>query len=60
MTCNVTELRHHIAWFDEACNVFCVDSNGRRYEIVKLLDVKGSPVLEIKEALPEKPREVKR
>lgn len=49
MTCNVTELRHHINWFDELCDVFCVDDAERRYEIVKLLDVDGGPVLQIKE-----------
>lgn len=51
MTCNVTELQHHIGWFEDTCEVFCVDQHGRRYEIVKLLDVHGSPVLEIKEVL---------
>lgn len=49
MTCNVTELHHHIGWFDDTLEVFCVDDSGRRYEIVKLLDVDGSPVLQIRE-----------
>lgn len=49
MTCNATELLHYIGWFDDAREVFCVDQSGRRYEIVKLLDEQGSPVLEIKE-----------
>lgn len=49
MTCNATELLHHIGWFEDTREVFCIDQQGRRYEIVKLLDVQGSPVLEIKE-----------
>ena len=49
MTCNVCELRHHIAWFDETCDVFAVDDAGRRYEIYKMLDVQGAPVLRIRE-----------
>lgn len=48
-TCNVCELRHHIAWFDEERIVFAVDESGRRYEITKLLDVDESPVLQIRE-----------
>ena len=46
-TCNVTELHHHIGWFDDTLEVFCVDAEGRRYEIVALLDEGGSPVLKI-------------
>lgn len=50
MTCNVTELQHHIGWFDNAREVICVDDSGKRYEIVELLDVDQSPVLKIREA----------
>jgi hypothetical protein len=49
VTCNVTELRHHISWFDELREVFAVDDNGKRYEIYKLLDVDAAPVLKIRE-----------
>lgn len=49
MTCNVCELRHHIAWFDETKDVVAVDDAGRRYEIYKLEDVQESPVLRIRE-----------
>ena len=31
MTCNVTELHHHIGWFEDTIEVFCVDGFGRRY-----------------------------
>jgi hypothetical protein len=47
MTCNVTELHHHIGWFEDTLEVFCIDAEGRRYEIVALLDEGGSPVLKI-------------
>ena len=50
MTCNVTELQHHIGWFDDPREVICVDDSGKRYEIVELLDVDQSPVLKIREA----------
>lgn len=49
MTCNVCELRHHIAWFDETKDVMAVDDAGRRYEIYKLEDMQESPVLRIRE-----------
>ena len=48
MTCNVTELRHHLNWFDDTIEVFAENEAGQRYEIVKLVDRDGAPVLIIR------------
>ncbi len=50
MTCNVTELRHHIAWFDDSKLVHCVDEGGQSYEIIRLQDDNQTPVLVIRMA----------
>ncbi len=49
MTCNVTELHHHLGWFDDTKDVIAVDDGGRTYEIYKLEDVAQAPVLRIRE-----------
>lgn len=48
MTCNVTELRHHIAWFDDENLVYCIDEGGQPYEIIRLQDDNESPVMVIR------------
>lgn len=42
MTVNVAELRQHLAWFEDDCNVVAVDESGRRYHIVELDETDGS------------------
>lgn len=48
MTCNVTELHHHIGWFDDESEVYCQTETGIRCEIIRLEDHDGKPVLIIR------------
>lgn len=44
MTINVEELRHHLAWFADGCNVVAVDEAGQRFEIVEVGETNGGDV----------------
>lgn len=50
MTCNISELRQHIAWFNDDDLVYVVDDKGNWHEVVKLLGMKdGKPRLAVKQ-----------
>lgn len=46
-TANITELRHHLAWWDEQVEVFVHDGRGGVFAIVALQDHDGQPWLKI-------------